>query len=134
MKGASGRDKGCGFLVVETFRGKQGRENSWAQIGARICVLLLPLVIATAVLTARSPRLGSGDSQAVFQPLAESPPMSRPIAARRLERPSRPSKLSGIGNLTPDFPKEHRRQHRSDWGEIEGGRRRGMWPPDRNGS
>src|SRR5580692_6801082 len=85
-KAASGRDRECRFLVVETFRGKQGRENSRAQIGTRICVLLLPLVIAIAVLTAHSPRLGSGDTQAVFQPLAESPPMSLPITARRLER------------------------------------------------
>jgi hypothetical protein len=106
-KAASGRDRECRFLVVETFRGKQGRENSRAQIGTRICVLLLPLVIAIAVLTAHSPRLGSGDTQAVFQPLAESPPMSLPITARRLERPSRPSKLSGIGTTQFDarFPK-----------------------------
>jgi hypothetical protein len=107
-KEAWGRDQKCRFLVVGMFPRKEGRENSWAQIGISACILLLPPVLAIAVLTTRSPRLGSGDTPAVFEPLAESPSTSLPITDGRFGLPSRPPKLSGIGPTQFDdrFPKE----------------------------
>jgi hypothetical protein len=107
-KEASGPDQKCRFLAVEAFPEKDERVNSWAQIGLRVCVLLLLPVIAIAVLTAHSPRLGSGDTKAVFEPLAESRSTSLPITGERLGPPSRPSKLSGFGPTQFDdrFPKQ----------------------------
>jgi hypothetical protein len=106
-KKASGRDQKCA-LLVEMFPGKEGRENSWAQIGISVCVLLLPPVLAIAAVTAHAPRLGSGDTPAVFEPLAESPSTSLPITEGRFGLPSRPPKLSGIGPTQFDdrFPKD----------------------------
>jgi hypothetical protein len=106
-KKASGRDQKCRFLV-EMFPGKEGRENSWAQIGISACVLLLPPVLAIGVLTTHAPRLGTGDTPAVFGPLAESPSTSLPITEGRFGPPSGPPKLSGIGPTQFDdrFPKE----------------------------
>jgi hypothetical protein len=106
-KKASGRDQKCRFLV-EMFPGKEGQENGWAQIGISVCILLLPPVLAIAVLTAHAPRLGSGDTPAVFEPLAESRSTSLPITDGRFGLLSRPPKLSGIGPTQFDdrFPKE----------------------------
>jgi hypothetical protein len=106
-KEAWGRDQKCRFLVVGMFPRKEGRENSWAQIGISACILLLPPVLAIAVLTTRSPRLGSVDTPAVFEPLGESPSMSLAITEGRFGPPSRSPKLSGIGPTQFDdrFPK-----------------------------
>jgi len=38
---AAGRDQKCRFLVVGMFPRKEGRENSWVQIGISVCILLL---------------------------------------------------------------------------------------------
>jgi hypothetical protein len=92
------------------FPRKEGRENSWAQIGISACVLLLPPVIAIAVLTTHSARPLSGDALAVFEPLGEPhyQPTSLPITEGRFGPPSRPPKLSGIGPSQFDarFPRE----------------------------
>jgi hypothetical protein len=107
-KEASGRDQKCRFLVVGMLPRKEGRENSWAQIGISACILLLPPVLAIAVLTAHSPHLGSGDTPAVFEPLGKSPSISLPITEGRFGPPSRPPKLSGISPTRFDdrFPKD----------------------------
>jgi hypothetical protein len=106
-KKASGRNQKCRQHVVEMFPANEGRENGWAQIGISACVLLLPPVLAIAVLAPRSFRPESGETPAVFE-VAESSSTSLPVTEGRFGRPSRLSKLSGIGPTQFDdrFPKE----------------------------
>jgi hypothetical protein len=96
------------LLFFEMFPGKEGRANSWTQIGISVCVLLLPPVLAIAVLAPHSLRLESGDTPAVFEPLPESPSTLLSITEGRFWPPSRPRELPGIGPTQFDdrFPKE----------------------------
>jgi hypothetical protein len=106
-KTASGRDQECRFLAVEMFPRKEGRENGWAQIGISVCVLLLPPVLAIAVLAPHSVRPESGETPAVFD-RAESSSTLPPLTEGRFWQPSGPRNPPAIGPAKFDdrFPKE----------------------------
>jgi len=106
-KKASGRNQKCRQHVVEMFPANEGRENGWAQIGISACVLLLPPVLAIAVLVPRSFRPESGETPAVFE-VAESSSTSLPVTDVLGGRAAFPSCRASVPlNLTTDFPKKH---------------------------
>jgi hypothetical protein len=80
---------------VGTFPTKERRENIWAQIAVSICVLLLPPVLAFAVLAPHPPGSVSGDILGATEPVAESPSTSVPTTEGSLWPPSRPRQLPG---------------------------------------
>jgi hypothetical protein len=82
-------DKGAGP------EGRTRGENIWAQIAVSICVLLLPPVLAFAVLAPHPPGSVSGDILGATEPVAESPSTSVPTTEGSLWPPSRPRQLPG---------------------------------------
>jgi hypothetical protein len=86
----------CRLRVVEMLSGKEGRENRWAQIGISACVLLLPPILAIAVLAPHSVRHESGETPALFK-LAESSSTLLPITEGRFWHPSGPRNLPANG-------------------------------------
>jgi hypothetical protein len=75
---------------VGTFQTKERRENIWAQIAVSICVLLLPPVLAFAVLAPHPPGSVSGDILGASEPAAESRSTLVPTTEGSLWPPSRP--------------------------------------------
>jgi hypothetical protein len=77
-----------------TFPKRKRRKNIWAQIAVSICVLLLPPILAFAVLAPHPPRPETGDIPGATEPVVESPSTSVPIT-EGLWPPSRPRQLPG---------------------------------------
>jgi hypothetical protein len=90
------RDQKGRFLVVEMFSRKEEGENGWAQIGISVCILLLPPVLAIAVLAPHSFRRESAETLGLFK-LAESSSTLLPITEGRFRHPSGPRNLPAIG-------------------------------------
>jgi hypothetical protein len=80
---------------VGTFPRKERRENIWAQIAVSSCVLLLPPILAIAVLAPHPPRAESGDTPGASEFVGEFPSTSLPLTEGSLLPPSRPRKLPG---------------------------------------
>jgi hypothetical protein len=95
-KGVWAGRQNCRLRVVEMLSGKEGRENRWAQIGISACVLLLPPILAIAVLAPHSVRHESGETPGLFK-LAESSSTLQPLTEGRFWHPSGPRNLPAIG-------------------------------------
>ena len=80
---------------VGTFPRQEKRENTGAQIAVSICILLLPPILAFAVLAPQPHRSESGEAPHAREPLAESTSISVPITEENLHPPSLSRQLSG---------------------------------------
>jgi hypothetical protein len=78
-RGSRRGSKNPGSLLFEMSPGKLRRENSWAQVGISVCVLLLPPVLAIAVLAPHALHPESWGTPATFKPLPQSRSKLLPI-------------------------------------------------------
>jgi hypothetical protein len=80
---------------VGTFPRHEKRENIGAQIAVSVCILLLPPILAFAVLAPHPHRSESGEAPHAREPVAESTSTSVPITEESLHPPSLSRQLSG---------------------------------------